>query len=201
MLSEEGFATFALGKWHLNPNPVGSAAGPYDDWPLRRGFDRFYGFLPGATPQFDPDLTYDNHPVMPPKTPEQGYHLTEDLVDHAIEFINDLKAVRPETPFFTYFATGAMHYPHQAPKAYIDKYRGPFRRRMGHPARTLLPAPGRTWDRTKGHAAAAKQSGGAALGGRWARTKGNSSAGCRRRGRASSSIPMRRSVASSSICA
>ena len=126
MLSEEGFATFALGKWHLNPNPAGSAAGPYDDWPLQRGFDRFYGFLPGATPQFDPDLTCDNHPVAPPKTPEQGYHLTDDLVDHAIKFINDLKAIRPETPFFTYFATGAMHYPHQAPKAYIDKYRGRF---------------------------------------------------------------------------
>ncbi len=126
MLSEEGFATFALGKWHLSPNPVGSAAGPHDDWPLQRGFQRFYGFLPGATPQFDPDLTYDNHHVTPPKTAEQGYHLTEDLVDHAIEFINDLKAIRPETPFFTYFATGAMHYPHQAPKAYIDKYRGRF---------------------------------------------------------------------------
>ena len=126
MLSEEGFATFALGKWHLNPNAHGSAGGPHDEWPLQRGFDRFYGFLSGATPQFDPDLTYDNHPATPPRTPGQGYHLTEDLVDHAIEFVNDLKAIRPETPFFMYFATGAMHYPHQAPKAYIDKYRGRF---------------------------------------------------------------------------
>lgn len=126
MLSEEGFATFALGKWHLNPNAHGSAAGPHDEWPLQRGFDRFYGFLSGATPQFDPDLTYDNHPATPPRTPEEGYHLTEDLVDHAIEFVNDLKGIRPETPFFMYFATGAMHYPHQAPKAYIDKYRGRF---------------------------------------------------------------------------
>ena len=126
MLSEEGFATFALGKWHLNPTEHNSAAGPYEEWPLHRGFDRFYGFLPGATDQFHPELTYDNHPVYPPKTPEDGYHLTEDLVDHAIEFVDDLKSIHPDTPFFMYFATGAMHYPHQAPKAYIDKYRGRF---------------------------------------------------------------------------
>ena len=126
MLSEEGFATFALGKWHLNPTEHNSAAGPYDEWPLNRGFDRFYGFLPGATDQFHPELTYDNHPIYPPKTPKEGYHLTEDLVDHAIEFVDDLKSIHPDTPFFMYFATGAMHYPHQAPKAYIDKYRGRF---------------------------------------------------------------------------
>ena len=126
MLGEEGFATFALGKWHINPKDHCSAAGPHDEWPLQRGFHRFYGFLPGATDQFNPELTYDNHPALPPKSADAGYHLTEDLVDHAIEFVNDLKAVRPETPFFMYFATGAMHYPHQAPKAYIDKYRGRF---------------------------------------------------------------------------
>ena len=126
MLGEEGFATFALGKWHLNPTEHNSAAGPHREWPLHRGFDRFYGFLPGATDQFHPELTYDNHPVYPPKTPEEGYHLTEDLVDHAIEFVDDLKSIQPDTPFFMYFATGAMHYPHQAPKAYIDKYRGCF---------------------------------------------------------------------------
>ncbi len=126
MLSEEGFATFALGKWHLNPSTQNSAGGSREEWPLQRGFDRFYGFLPGATDQFYPELTYDNHPVSPPKAPEEGYHLTEDLVDHAIEFVNDLKAMRPETPFFMYFAPGAMHNPHQAPKEYIDKYRGRF---------------------------------------------------------------------------
>ena len=126
MLSEEGFATFALGKWHLNPSTQNSAGGSHAEWPLQRGFDRFYGFLPGATDQFYPELTYDNHPVSPSKTPEEGYHLTEDLVDHAIEFVNDLKAMRPETPFFMYFAPGAMHNPHQAPKEYIEKYRGRF---------------------------------------------------------------------------
>lgn len=126
MLSEEGFATFTLGKWHLNPSTQNSAGGSREEWPLQRGFDRFYGFLPGATDQFYPELTYDNHPVSPSKTPEEGYHLTEDLVDHAIEFVNDLKAMRPETPFFMYFAPGAMHNPHQAPKEYIDKYKGRF---------------------------------------------------------------------------
>lgn len=126
MLSEEGFATFALGKWHLNPGNHNSAAGPHDEWPLQRGFDRFYGFLPGATDQFYPELTYDNHAVPPPGTPAEGYHLTDDLTDHAIEFVNDLRFQRKGTPFFMYFAPGAMHNPHQAPKAYIDKYRGCF---------------------------------------------------------------------------
>jgi arylsulfatase len=126
MLREEGFATFALGKWHLNPVDHNSAAGPCHEWPLQRGFDRFYGFLPGATDQFFPELTYDNHPVPPPKTPAEGYHLTEDLVDHAIEFVNDLKAIRSKSPFFTYFASGAMHNPHQAPQSFIDRYRGRF---------------------------------------------------------------------------
>ena len=126
MLREEGYATFALGKWHLNPSEHNSAAGPRDGWPIQRGFDRYYGFLPGSTDQFYPELTHDNHPVYPPKTPEQGYHLTEDLVDHAIEFVNDQKSTYPDSPFFMYFAPGAMHYPHQAPKEYIDKYRGRF---------------------------------------------------------------------------
>ena len=126
MLSEEGYSNFALGKWHLNPSGHNSAAGPRDGWPLQRGFDRYYGYLGGATDQFYPDLTYDNHPVYPPGTPEEGYHLTEDLVDHAIEFISDQKSVYPETPFFMYFALGAMHSPHQAPKENINKYRGRF---------------------------------------------------------------------------
>ena len=126
MLGEQGFATFALGKWHLNQGAHYSAAGPHDEWPLQRGFHRFYGFLPGGTPQFYPELTYDNHAVTPPKKSGEGYHVTDDLVDHAIEWVNDLRYSRPETPFFMYFAPGAMHYPHQAPKEYVDKYRGCF---------------------------------------------------------------------------
>ena len=126
MLREEGYATYALGKGHLNPSEQNSAAGPRHGWPLQRGFDRFYGFLAGATDQFYPELTHDNHPVDPPKRPEDGYHVTEDLVDHAITFINDQKSIYPDSPFFLYFSLGAMHEPHHAPQEYIEKYRGAF---------------------------------------------------------------------------
>lgn len=84
ILLAHGYNTFALGKWHLTPTEHTSAAGPYDRWPLGRGFDRFYGFMGGDTSQYYPDLFCDNHQVKPPKTPEEGYHLTEDLVDRAI---------------------------------------------------------------------------------------------------------------------
>jgi len=126
MLREEGYATYALGKWHLNPSEQNSAAGPRHGWPLQRGFDRYYGFLAGATDQFYPELTHDNHPVDPPKRPEDGYHVTEDLVDHAIAFVSDQMSIYPNSPFFLYFALGAMHEPHHAPKEYIEKYRGHF---------------------------------------------------------------------------
>ena len=121
-----GYSTFAIGKWHLTPTEQTSAAGPYDRWPLGRGFERFYGFMGGDTHQYYPDLVSDNHQVLPGKTPEQGYHLTEDLVDRAIEMIADTKQVAPEKPFFMYFCTGAMHAPHQAPRVWGDKYKGAF---------------------------------------------------------------------------
>lgn len=126
ILVQKGYNTYAVGKWHLTPSEQTSAAGPYDRWPLGRGFERFYGFLGGDTSQYYPDLVYDNHQIEPPKTPEQGYHLTEDLVDHAIQFIADGKQVAPQKPFFLYFATGANHAPHQAPKEWADKYKGKF---------------------------------------------------------------------------
>ncbi len=126
VLGDAGYATFALGKWHLCPMVEASPAGPFHDWPLGRGFDRFYGFLQGETDQFYPELTYDNHAIDPPKTPEEGYHLSEDLVDHAIQFIRESKSIRPDRPFFTYLSWGATHSPHQAPQAYLDKYRGAF---------------------------------------------------------------------------
>ena len=103
-----------------------SPAGPYDQWPLQRGFDRFYGFLDGETDQFYPELVYDNHWVEPPAGPEDGYHLTEDLVDHAITFVHDSVGVRPDRPFFMYLAFGATHAPHQAQPEYMAKYRGAF---------------------------------------------------------------------------
>jgi arylsulfatase len=126
ILLAHGYNTFAIGKWHLTPIDQVSPAGPFDRWPLGRGFERFYGFMGGDTHQYYPDLVSDNHQVKPPKTPEEGYHLTEDLVDRAIEMIADAKQIAPEKPFFMYFCTGAMHAPHHAPKAWIDKYRGQF---------------------------------------------------------------------------
>jgi arylsulfatase A-like enzyme len=126
MLLQHGYNTFAVGKWHLTPADQISAAGPYERWPLGRGFDRYYGFLGGDTHQYYPDLTYDNHRVEPPKTPEEGYHLTEDLADRAMSFIADAKQVAPNKPFFMYFCTGAMHAPHHVPKEWADKYKGVF---------------------------------------------------------------------------
>ena len=126
VLHHEGYATFCVGKWHLAPMEQCSAAGPFDHWPLARGFDRFYGFLDGETDQFHPTLASDNHPIDTPATAEEGYHLSEDLVDHALEMIADTKGVRPDRPFFTYLAFGATHAPHQAPQRYLEKYRGTF---------------------------------------------------------------------------
>jgi arylsulfatase A-like enzyme len=126
VLRDDGYTTFAVGKWHLCQMADASAAGPFDQWPLQRGFDRFYGFLEGETDQYSPDLTYDNHRVDAPATPEDGYHLSEDLVDRAIEFVHDAKSVRPDRPFFCYLAFGATHAPHQAPPEYMAKYRGQF---------------------------------------------------------------------------
>ncbi|MDP4197651.1 MAG: sulfatase-like hydrolase/transferase, partial [Bacteroidota bacterium] len=116
ILQQHGYNTYAIGKWHLTPAEQMSAAGPYDRWPLGRGFERFYGFLGGDTNQYYPELIYDNHSVDPQKTPEKGYTLNEDIVDKAIEFISDSKQIAPSKPFFMYFCPGAMHAPHHVPK-------------------------------------------------------------------------------------
>jgi arylsulfatase len=126
VLRDEGYTTFALGKWHLCQMEDASAAGPYDQWPCQRGFDRYYGFLDGETDQFHPELVYDNHSVEPPRTVDEGYHLSEDLVDHALGFVHDSVSVRPDRPFFMYLAFGATHAPHQAPPEHLAKYRGRF---------------------------------------------------------------------------
>ena len=126
LLSDENYATFAVGKWHLCPVDSMGQAGPFHDWPLQRGFDRYYGFLSGETDQFYPELCEDNHLIDPPRRPEDGYHLTEDLVDHAVGFLRDHQSVYPGQPFFLYCALGATHAPHQAPQEFIDRYRGKF---------------------------------------------------------------------------
>jgi arylsulfatase A-like enzyme len=126
VLVDRGYNTFMVGKWHLTPSNQETAAGPYDRWPLGRGFQRFYGFLGGDTSQWYPDLVYDNHQVEPPKTPEEGYHLSEDLVDKAVEFIADSKQVDPDKPFYMHLCFGAMHAPHHVAKEWADKYKGQF---------------------------------------------------------------------------
>lgn len=128
VLRDDGFNTMAVGKWHLAPTEHTSASGPYDQWPLGRGFERYYGFLEAETDSFHPELTYDNHHVSPPAQPENGYHLTEDLVDRAIGFVRDQTSVTPEKPFFLYLAFGAAHAPHQAPPEFLEKYRGRYDR-------------------------------------------------------------------------
>ncbi len=126
VLREEGYATFCVGKWHLAPMEQCSAAGPFDQWPLARGFDRFYGFMEGETDQFHPELVCDNHPIEPPAKPEDGYHVSEDLIDQLLKMVSDSKGVRPDRPFFAYVPFGAAHAPHQAPASYMEKYRGTF---------------------------------------------------------------------------
>ena len=126
ILLQNGYNTYAVGKWHLTPAEANSPAGPYDRWPLGRGFERYYGFLGGDTHQYYPELVRDNTQVEPEKTPEEGYHLTEDLVDRAIAMIADAKQIAPNKPFFMYFCTGAQHAPHHVPKEWADKYKGMF---------------------------------------------------------------------------
>src|SRR6266516_3829005 len=120
------YSTIMVGKYHLTPSNQETGAGPFDRWPLGRGFQRFYGFLGGDTSQWYPDLVYDNHPVEPPRTPEEGYHLSEDLADKAIQFISDASQVAPDKPFYLHFCPGATHAPHHVPKEWADKYKGKF---------------------------------------------------------------------------
>jgi arylsulfatase len=132
MLVPLGYAAYAVGKWHLTPEEDQHLGGSRATWPLGRGFERFYGFMGGETSQFEPALTHDNHRVAPPRRPEDGYMLSEDLADRAIEMVADLRHVQPGPPstggqpFLLYLATGACHSPHQAPRRWIDHYRGRF---------------------------------------------------------------------------
>ena len=126
VLGELGWNTYAVGKWHLPPEDEMNLASRKNQWPLGRGFERFYGFLGGETNQWYPELIYDSHPVEQPYAPEDGYHFTIDITDRAISFVNDAKAIAPEKPFLLYYCPGACHAPHHAPREWIDKYRGRF---------------------------------------------------------------------------
>ena len=126
ILRDTGYSTFAVGKWHLAPRWELSASGPFDRWPLGLGFERYYGFLGGDTNQWAPELVSDNGFVEPPRSPQDGYHLTEDLADRAIRFVHDQQQATPGKPFFLYLATGAMHAPHHVAPEWIERYRGRF---------------------------------------------------------------------------
>jgi arylsulfatase len=121
-----GYGTAQLGKCHEVPVWETSPAGPFNQWPLGSGFEYFYGFVGAEANQWYPSLYDGVTPIEPPKTPEEGYHLTEDLADKAITWIGQQKSLMPDKPFFMYFAPGATHAPHHAPPEWSAKYKGRF---------------------------------------------------------------------------
>ncbi|MCM2459326.1 arylsulfatase [Pseudomonas sp. CG7] len=125
VLQQGGYATYALGKWDHLPNEDVSVAGPFDFWPSGQGFDRFYGFLAADINNFKPAMWSDHTPIEP-FVGKPDYHLSTDITDKASDWINNLQAAAPGKPFFMYWATGAAHAPHHAPKSYIEKYKGKF---------------------------------------------------------------------------
>jgi arylsulfatase len=126
MLRAQGYATFAIGKWHLTLASEYASGASKARWPLSRGFERYYGFLGGKTNQWSPTLVHDNHYIAPPRTPDEGYHLNADLAERAMEFVTDLRTVAPAKPFFMYYCLGAGHAPHHVEGEWIERYRGQF---------------------------------------------------------------------------
>jgi arylsulfatase len=125
VLRMNGYSTAAFGKYHETPPWEGSVSGPYDRWPTGSGFDKFYGFIGGETNQWHP-MVYDGTTRVYPKVEDPNYHFTTDMTDQALAWINTQQSLTPDKPFYVYFATGATHAPHHAPKSYIEKYKGKF---------------------------------------------------------------------------
>ncbi len=123
-LRQNGFSTAAFGKWHETAAWEVSVSGPYFRWPTNSGFDKFYGFIGGETNQWEP-VIFDGVTKVEKKESE-GYHFTTDMTDEAIKWVKFQQAMTPDKPFFIYFATGAVHAPHHAPKEWIEKYKGQF---------------------------------------------------------------------------
>ena len=126
VLQDNGYSTFWLGKNHNVPEEDVSSGGSKSEWPLQKGFDRFYGFIGGETNQWFPDLIEDNRFIEQPYGPEEGYHLSRDLADNAILMLRDQNSSNPSKPWYMWFCPGANHAPHHAPQDYIDKYKGKF---------------------------------------------------------------------------
>jgi arylsulfatase len=126
VLKLNGYSTAQFGKCHEVPVFESSPIGPFDHWPTGSGFEHFYGFIGGENHQYYPALYEGTTPIEPERTPEQGYHLMEDLADKTISWIRQQKAIAPDKPFFVYFAPGAIHEPHHVPQDWIAKYKGRF---------------------------------------------------------------------------
>ena len=126
-LKLNGYSTAQFGKCHEVPVWQTSPMGPFDAWPTGGGgFETFYGFIGGENNQWDPALYSGTTPIEPPATAEEGYHLTEDLTDHAVNWMRQQKALMPDKPFFVYYAPGATHAPHHVPNEWIEPYEGQF---------------------------------------------------------------------------
>lgn len=124
MLRLNGYSTGAFGKWHETATWETSISGPFDRWPTRQGFDKFYGFLGGETNQWAPFIYDGTHPVELPEDP--NYHFMNDMTNQAVAWLKFQKAMTPDKPYFMYFAPGATHAPHHVPQKYIDKWKGKF---------------------------------------------------------------------------
>jgi arylsulfatase len=122
LLRAGGYRNYLVGKWHATRLTETGPSGPFDGWPLGRGFDRFYGFLDAETDQYSPELVRDNTHITAPGDYETGYHLTEDLIDQALTYLKGHQAATPDVPWFLMVSPGACHAPHQAPRDLIDLY-------------------------------------------------------------------------------
>ena len=125
VLRMSGYSTACFGKWHLTPSWEQSPAGPFDRWPTGLGFDRFYGIMGAESSQYEPPV-YDQTTPISPHVGNPDYHLTEDLADQTITWMQRQKASSPNKPFFCYFSTPAVHAPHHVPQEWIEKYKGKF---------------------------------------------------------------------------
>ncbi len=127
ILNENGYVTGGFGKWHLTPDNVQGAAGPFDHWPGGWGFNHFWGFLSGAAGQYDPIVTQDNSVLGVPEAKDAGqYYFPDDLTDKAIEWLHAVRAQDHEKPWMMYYSTGCAHAPHHVAKEWADKYKGQF---------------------------------------------------------------------------
>lgn len=127
ILQENGYVTGGFGKWHMTPDNVQGAAGPFNNWPMSWGFDHYWGFLSGAAGQYDPIITQDNSTLGVPEGKDgKPYYFPDDLTDKAVEWLHLVRAQDANKPWFMYYSTGATHAPHHVEKQWADKYKGKF---------------------------------------------------------------------------